>query len=106
MKLRVRAHQVLYISTCKYLLDGTLGLEQDASAEQLGKDAAHRPDVDGVGIVPAPHQDLRRSVVLCDHLLRHVTRLVQLLHPRQAKVTNLCKKDYLHNWVGVIFFLL
>lgn len=79
------------MSVGEYLLDGTLGLEEDASAKQLGKDAAHRPDVDGVGIVPAPHQDLWRSVVLRHHLLGHVTRLVQLLHSRQAKVTNLYK---------------
>lgn len=84
---------VLNTSVGEYLLDGTLSLEEDASAKQLGKDAAHRPDVDGVGIVPAPHQDLWRSVVLRHHLLGHVTRRIRLLHSRQAKVTNLHQKE-------------
>lgn len=83
--------RALNMSVGEYLLDGTLGLEEDASAKQLGKDTAHRPDVDGVEIVPAPHQDLWCSVVLRHHLLSHVTRLVQLLHSCQAKVTNLCR---------------
>ncbi len=83
--------RALNMSVGEYLLDGTLGLEEDASAKQLGKDTAHRPDVDGIGIVPAPHQDLWCSVVLRHHLLGHVTRLVQLLHSCQAKVTNLCR---------------
>lgn len=73
------------------LLDGALSLEQDASAQQLGEDAAHRPDVDGRAVVPAAHQHLRRSVVLRHHLLGHVARRVGLLHPRQAKVTNLAE---------------
>lgn len=62
-------------SSC-YLLNGTLGLEEDASAEQLGKDAAYRPDINGVGIMAAPHKDLRSSVVLCHHFLSHVPCLV------------------------------
>lgn len=88
--------RVLSMSVGEYLLDGTLGLEEDASAKQLGKDAAHRPDVDGVGIVPAPHQDLWRSIVLRHHLLGHVTRRIWLLHSCQAKVTNLNEKEKWH----------
>ena len=72
-----------------YLLHGTLGLEEDAPAEQLGEDAADRPDVDGGRVVLGAHQDLGRPVVLRDHLLRHVHRLVRLGNPRQAKVTHL-----------------
>lgn len=72
-----------------YLLDGTLGLEKDASSEQFSEDTAHGPDVDGVGVMTAAHQDLGRSVVLRHHFLSHVTRLVRLLHTSQAKVTDL-----------------
>lgn len=72
-----------------HLLDGTLGLEEDAAAQQLGEDAAYRPDVDGVGIVAAPHEDLRSSVVLRHHLLGHVPRFVRLLHPSEAEVADL-----------------
>lgn len=59
-----------------YLLNGTLGLEEDASPQQLSEDAAYRPDIDGVGIVAAPHEDLRSSVVLCHHFLSHVPCLI------------------------------
>ena len=31
-----------------YLLNGTLSLEEDASPQQLSKDAANRPDIDGI----------------------------------------------------------
>lgn len=40
----------------------------------------------------AAHEDLWRAVILGHHLLSHVTRLVQLLQPRQPKVTDL-KRD-------------
>lgn len=71
------------------LLDGALGLEQDPPAQQLGEDAAHRPDVDGRPVVPAAHQNLRRPVVLGHHLLGHVTRRVGLFHAGQAEVADL-----------------
>lgn len=73
----------------RYLLDGTLGLEEDASPQQLSEDAAHRPDIDGVGVMAAPHEDLRSPVVLRHHFLSHVSGLVRLLHPGQAKITDL-----------------
>lgn len=72
-----------------HLLDGALRLEEDAAAQQLGEDAAHRPDVDGRAIVAAAHQHLRRPVVLRHHLLGHVTRRVGLLNPGQAEVADL-----------------
>lgn len=72
-----------------YLLDGTLGLEEDATAQQFREDAAYRPDVNGVGIVAAPHEDLRCSVVLRHHFLGHVPRLVRLLDPSEAEVADL-----------------
>lgn len=72
-----------------HLLDGTLGLEEDAAAQQLREDAAYRPDVNGVGIVAAAHEDLWSSVVLSHHFLGHVPRFVRLLHPSQAKVADL-----------------
>lgn len=72
-----------------YLLNGTLGLEEDASSQQLSEDAAHGPDVNGVGVVTTPHEDFWGAVVLRYHLLSHVARLVQLLHPCQAKITDL-----------------
>lgn len=72
-----------------YLLDGTLGLEEDATAQQFREDAAYRPDVNGVGIVAAPHEDLRGSVVLRHHFLGHVPRLVRLLDPSEAEVADL-----------------
>lgn len=72
-----------------YLLDGTLSLEEDPSTQQLCKDAAHRPNINGVGVVATPHQDLWCSVVLCHHFLSHVPGLISLLHPGQAKVTDL-----------------
>lgn len=72
-----------------HLLNGALGLEENAPPEQLSKDAAHGPDVDGVGVMAAPHEDLRSPVILCHNFLSHVPRLVRLLHPGQAKVTDL-----------------
>ena len=72
---------------------GALCLEQDPPAQQLSEDAAHRPDVDGVGVVAAAHEDLRRAVVLRHHLLRHVPRLVSLLHTRQPTVTDLREEE-------------
>lgn len=77
------------VSVRVYLLDGALGLEEDASAQQLGEDAAHRPDVDGVGVMAASHEDLGGAVVLRHHFLRHVTRLIRLLHPSKTEVTDL-----------------
>lgn len=64
---------VLPVAVAPHLLNGTLSLEEDASPQQLGEDAAHRPHVDGRAVVPAAHQHLRRPVVLSHHLLRHVT---------------------------------
>lgn len=72
-----------------YLLDGTLGLEEDATAQQFCEDAADRPDVNGIGVVAAPHEDLWRPVVLRHHFLGHVPRLVRLLHPSEAEVADL-----------------
>lgn len=80
-----------------YLLDGALGLEEDASAKQLGEDAAHGPNVDGVGVMAASHEDLRGAVVLRHHFLGHVTRLVRLLHPSKPKVTDLWQKNVKYN---------
>ena len=53
------------------------------------------------------HEQLGRPVVLCDHLLRHVHRLVRLLHARQPEVTDLrgTRKgmgvSYLVLWVNI-----
>lgn len=74
-----------------YLLDWTLGLKEDPSAQQLSKDAAHRPDIDGVVVVTAPHQDLWSSVVLGYDFLSHVAWLVGLLHSGESEVTDLKK---------------
>ena len=73
------------------LLDRTLRLEQDAPTEQLGEDAADRPDVDGRRVVLSAHEELGRPVVLRHHLLRQVPVLVWLLNPRQSEVTDLEK---------------
>lgn len=72
-----------------HLLDGALSLEEDSPSQQLCKDAAHRPDVDGRAVVPAAHQHLRRPVVLGHHLLGHVPRLIGLLHARQPEIADL-----------------
>lgn len=58
--------------SCSHLLNGALGLEEDASSQQLGEDAAHGPDVDGRAVVAAAHQHLWRPVILRHHLLGHV----------------------------------
>lgn len=65
-------HVILFYENRCYLLNGTLGLEKDASPQQLSEDAAHRPDIDGVGVVATPHEDLWSSVVLCHDFLSHV----------------------------------
>lgn len=72
-----------------YLLNGTLSLEEDAPTQQLCKDAAHRPNIDGVGVVPAAHKDLWCSVVLRHNFLSHVPGLIQLLHTGEPKITDL-----------------
>lgn len=72
-----------------HLLNGTLGLEENAPPQQLSEDAAHGPDVDGVGVVAAPHEDLRSPVILCHNFLSHVPCLVRLLHSGQAKIADL-----------------
>jgi len=72
-----------------YLLDGCLSLKENSSAEEFCEDAADGPDVDAGCVVLGAHEDFGRPVVLGDHLLRHVHALVRLLHPRQAKVTDL-----------------
>lgn len=64
-------------------------MEEDASAQQLSEDAAYGPDIDGVGVVAAPHQDLWSSVVLRHHFLSHVPRFVRFLHSGQAEITDL-----------------
>lgn len=79
----------IHSSSEAHLLNGTLRLEEDAPAQQLGEDAAHGPDVDGVGIVAAPHEDLRGPVILRHHFLSHVPSLVRLLHPGQAEIADL-----------------
>lgn len=88
-KTIVLSHLIWCQERENYLLNGTLGLEEYASPQQLSKDAAHRPDINGVGVMAASHQDLRSTVVLCHHFLSHVTRLVWLLHSGQAKITDL-----------------
>lgn len=75
------------------LLDGALRLEEDAPAEQLAEYAAHGPDVHRRRVVARAHQDLRAAVVLGDHLLRHVLRLVGLLHAGQPEVANLQRRE-------------
>ena len=72
-----------------YLLHRRRGLEHDPPREQLGKDAAHGPDVHGRAVVHGAHEDLWGSVVLRDDLLRHGHTLVWLHDPRQAEVTDL-----------------
>lgn len=72
-----------------HLLNWTLRLEENAAPQQLSEDAAHRPDVDGVWVVPAPHEDLRSPVILCHNFLSHVPSLVRLLHSGQAKIADL-----------------
>ena len=54
------------------MLDGTLGLEKNAAAEELAEDATDAPHVDGRRVMLGSHQDLGCSVVLRDHLLSHV----------------------------------
>lgn len=80
-------------TTRTHLLNRALSLEEDASAQQLREDAAHWPDVDGRAVVSAAHEHLRRPVVLRHHLLGHVTGRVGLLHPRQAEITNLNRRQ-------------
>ena len=65
------------------------GLEQDAPRQQFGEDAADGPHVDGVGVVAAAHQQLRRAVVLRHDLLCHGSPSVGLLYARQTEITDL-----------------
>lgn len=70
------------------LLHRALRLEQDAPAEQFAENAAHRPHIDGGRIVARAHQNLGRPIVLGDHLLCHVLRLIRLLDARQSEVAD------------------
>lgn len=66
------------------LLDGALGLEQNASAQKLAKDAAHAPHVDGRGVVFGAHEDLGSAVVLRHDLLSHVFAAVLFFDPEMV----------------------
>jgi virulence-associated protein VapD len=87
-----------------YLLNRTLSLEQDSAAQELAKDAPNRPDVDGSRVMSRAHEDFRRTVVLRDHLLRHVLRRVGLFDARQSKVADLQHAVAVHQqipWLDV-----
>lgn len=55
LKTKILSHLIWSQERENYLLNGTLGLEEYASPQQLSKDAAYRPDIDGVGVVAASH---------------------------------------------------
>lgn len=71
------------------LLHRILCLEEDATAQQLAKNAAHRPYIHRRRVVASAHQNLRCAIVLGDHLLGHVLGLIRLLDAGQSKVTDL-----------------
>ena len=50
------------------LVDVVLAGEQGAVVEQLGQDATHGPEVDTLGVVPGPVQELRGPIPPCGHL--------------------------------------
>lgn len=110
--LQNRTHTHSFLVTLKQsaesetnLLNGALGLEEDASPKELSEDAAHRPDINGVGVVAAPHEDLWSSVVLCHYFLSHVPWLIGLLHSGQAKITDLEASHSEVNTLAVIHSL-
>ena len=74
-------------------------LEEDPSTEQLGKDAAHGPHVDGRVVVLAAGQQLRGAVVLGDHLQGHGGVAIGLNGPGKAKVTDLEETVAVHQQV-------
>ena len=80
----------MYIHVHIKYLSGRIGsLKEDFSAQQLGKDASHRPHVDGCVVVLAPGQELRSSVVLRDHLECHGSVAVRLNGSGEPKVADL-----------------
>ena len=75
------------------LVDVVLAREEGLAAQQLGEDAADRPDVDGLGVLLPREHDLRRAVPSRRHVLGHEARVVLLWvrNARQPKVAHLPK---------------
>ena len=55
------------------LVDVVLAGEQGAVVEELGQHAAHGPEVDTLGVVPGPVQELRGPIPPCGHLQQENT---------------------------------
>lgn len=74
------------------LLEGGLPGQEDLAPEQLGEDAAHRPDVEALAVLRPVQEDLGRPVPPGGHVVRH--RHVRAVHglahpPRQPEVADL-----------------
>lgn len=72
-----------------HLLNGTLCLEENSTTQKFTENTPNRPNIDRSRVVPRTHQDFRWSIVLRNHFLSHVLRLVRLFDARQSEIANL-----------------
>lgn len=68
-----------------------LARKQGLAAKHLGQNAAHRPDIDRLGVLLKRQHDLGSTVPTGGHVFRHETGVVLLgrRRARQAKVAHL-----------------
>ena len=69
------------------LHDWCLSLKQDPSAQEFGKNASHRPNINRRGVMFGSHQKLRCPVILSDYFLSHASRS-RLFNSSQTKITD------------------
>lgn len=83
-----------------HLLNGTLCLEQNATAQELAENATNRPNINRGRVMSRTHQDFRCSIVLRNHFLSHVFWLVRFLDACQAEIANLQHAIAVHEQVA------
>jgi len=76
------------------LVEVVLAGEERGAAEQLGEDAAHGPDVHGLGVLGGVQNDLRRAVPARDHVpfiwkVLGLQLVLLLVAAREAQVADL-----------------
>ena len=54
-----------------HLMNVVFPREEGLSAENLGQDAPHRPDINRACVILAAQKKLWRPIPPCDHILRH-----------------------------------
>lgn len=75
------------------LLHRALRLEKDPPAKEFPENATDAPNVHSGRVVPRPHQDLRRAIILRHHFLGHVLVLIRFFHSGQTEVADLFAKN-------------